>query len=847
MNFLTKLKKSEKFHFYGTCFLVPFMVMMFMFLFDGIFPFGNLTFLREDMYHQYLPFMTEFYHKIKNHEGLYYSWNAGLGANFTALYVYYLASPVNWLVLLFPEKYILEFMSYLVVIKIGLSGCTSAYYLRNHFNTNSRSVIVFSAVYALNGFVAAYSWNVMWMDCIVLAPLIILGLERLVKEGKCRLYCICLALSILSNYYISIMICIFLVLYFIILLITDSKGIRSIAAAFGRFVIYSVLAGGMAACLLVPEVMAMMHTSFSKVSFPRKIEFYMNVFQILSRQLVGVKGETGLGHQQNSYCGIMVLILVPVYVMSSKVRLRERICKAALIIFFIFSFNMNVLSLIWHGMNYPDSLPARESFLYVFMLLVMSFEALGHIRELKKYQLIIASVFAAAVYILCLVFDNKDTNTAIETWILSGIFLGCYLIVLFSYYSRRYFNDFVGLLLCITVVLEAGINMYVTCPRDLKRAGYYKNYQPYLNLSETAKKDNRLNQGEFTRIEELDKNIRNDSMLEGFSSSSYFSSTMNSKIKDFYSAYGMEGSKVFYMSNGMTPFTAALLGTDYYISTSEIESVSMDSVMEYVASDSGDYLYRNTYALPFGYTVPSGYEESTRGYRDPIDHQNILSEELGGKEIFDRIGEESVADHAGETEITVPYSGHVYAYPSAKKLDSITLSANDIAKEQKFSDVKYNYILDLGYHEAGTVLKLTADADNSGQFINPSCYILNEDALKELTDSLSESTLTVTDFTSDNVEGVVNMKKAGRLVLTVPDEAGWTLKVDGAETETEDFESLFICVPLDAGVHQISLTFRPLGLKEGMVISLSCLCVFVLISSVVRRSSERRRKKEQEQ
>ena len=44
----------------------------------------------------------------------------------------------------------------------------------------------------------------MWLDVVVLAPVVILGLEKLIYEGKCKLYCITLALSILSNYYLSI-------------------------------------------------------------------------------------------------------------------------------------------------------------------------------------------------------------------------------------------------------------------------------------------------------------------------------------------------------------------------------------------------------------------------------------------------------------------------------------------------------------------------------------------------------------------------------------------------------------------------------------------------------------------
>ena len=111
----------------------------------------------------------------------------------------------------------------MIVFKIGLSGLSFAYYLRKHCRTSDFGIAFFGIFYALSGYMAAYSWNIMWLDCILLFPLIMLGLERLVREKKCFLYCITLGLSILSNYYISIMICIFMVLYFIALLVMDGK------------------------------------------------------------------------------------------------------------------------------------------------------------------------------------------------------------------------------------------------------------------------------------------------------------------------------------------------------------------------------------------------------------------------------------------------------------------------------------------------------------------------------------------------------------------------------------------------------------------------------------------------
>ena len=96
-----------------------------------------------------------------------------------------------------------------------------AWYLRKHCHTRDFGIAFFGISYALSGYMAAYSWNIMWLDCIILFPLIVLGLERLVREGKGLMYCMALGLSILSNYYISIMTCIFMVLYFGALLVLD--------------------------------------------------------------------------------------------------------------------------------------------------------------------------------------------------------------------------------------------------------------------------------------------------------------------------------------------------------------------------------------------------------------------------------------------------------------------------------------------------------------------------------------------------------------------------------------------------------------------------------------------------
>lgn len=98
-----------------------------------VYPFGEQCILHIDMYHQYCPFFTELMDKIKHGGSMFYSWNIGLGADFISLYAYYLASPLNWLLLLCPQNHVIEFMTLLVILKISLAGLFFGYYLKEHF------------------------------------------------------------------------------------------------------------------------------------------------------------------------------------------------------------------------------------------------------------------------------------------------------------------------------------------------------------------------------------------------------------------------------------------------------------------------------------------------------------------------------------------------------------------------------------------------------------------------------------------------------------------------------------------------------------------------------------------
>lgn len=822
---ITCLKNKPK--LYMVSFGIPFFTMLILFGINRIFPFGDRSFLNIDMYHQYFPFLTDFFHKLRSGDTISYSWNAGIGSNFIALYAYYLASPINWLCVLVPEAYLMEFMTYLVVVKIGLCGLTASIYLSRHFNTKHMAVAFFSLFYAMSGYMAAYNWNVMWLDCIVLAPLILLGLESLVKEGKYKLYCLSLGIAIMSNYYICIMICLFLVLYFLIVLLPLAK--KRIRACL-HFFTFSLLAGGIGAMFLIPEVLALQLSRFSSADFPSTWKEYFSIFDVLARHCMNVAIETGLDHWPNIYCSVAVFILVPLYITSKRIAAKEKIGKLVLLAVMLISFSYNIPTFIWHGMNYPDSLPARQSFLYILLLLTICMEAFFTIKEADRTELTIA--FGSAVVFL-LMAQKLVTDDAFspQTWLLSGIFIIIYCILLYLYRGHEKLPCYMAGLIVLVVVVEAGSNTLLTSLSTVSRPNYLENYDTYHSLwSEQAKED----EGAFYRYEKVKRTTNNDAMLQNYPSLSLFSSTTNGLVNHFYDHYGMRNSKVFYCSDGMTPFVSAILSQGYTFSKEELPEDSMYSL---VKEQDGVYLYRNTYSLPLGFCISPNETFETMLIDDkdtafsivaenkddgmlPLHRQNNLALRLGAKgDLFTEIYSE---DNMGFSTISVAYDTHVYAYCDTSKHSEITAYVGE--KEiNKFSKLSNTYVLDLGYHTAGTTITLRSTKD---ELLHMTAYSFDEEYLAELVTLLSEDSLTIRSMTSDKLEGEVSADKDGYLILSIPYDPGFTILVDGVKTEAELFEDMMIAVPLRAGDHTIVLSYYPQGMTAGILVTFFCVILF---------------------
>lgn len=78
----------------------------------------------------------------------------------------------------------------------------------------------------------------------------------------------------------------------------------------------------------------------------------------------------------------------------------------------------------------------------------------------------------------------------------------------------------------------------------------------------------------------------------------------------------------------------------------------------------------------------------------------------------------------------------------------------------------------------------------------------------------------------DSLRGTITNEKAGMLLLTIPDQEGWKVYVDGKETDTLNGDYGFLAVELEPGTHTITAEYQIPYAREGIICSI--IGVFVL-------------------
>ena len=108
----------------AACFVLPCAILLVVFASYGFAPFGDKSLMIMDMSGQY----SEFFCGLKNissqNGGILFSWSKALGGNYAGVFAYYVASPLSFITLFFPNEYMHMGVLVLTLLKIGLCGLT---------------------------------------------------------------------------------------------------------------------------------------------------------------------------------------------------------------------------------------------------------------------------------------------------------------------------------------------------------------------------------------------------------------------------------------------------------------------------------------------------------------------------------------------------------------------------------------------------------------------------------------------------------------------------------------------------------------------------------------------------
>ena len=816
-------KKEQEKAVYLLSFLLPFIMMVAILISKHVFPFGDKCILRTDFYHQYLPFHAELNNKLRNFESLFYTFKVGLGTNFITLLAYYLASPFNIILLLVSENYVLEYITVMVVLKIALAGLTMSYYLVKRYNTSSFVVIFFAIFYAMSGYIGAYYWNVMWLDNIVLFPLLIYGFENIQNGKKPFLYIITLGLSILCNYYIGTITCFFFVVYFIFYNVLKEKKPKEIGINFIKTGIYSAMGVMFSAILLIPVFYAFKTTASSDSTFPKSAREYFTIIEAIGRHLPFTTIENGIENWPNLYSGVACFPLITMYFLSKKYKLREKICYATLLLFFIASFSINVMDYIWHVFKYPNSLPCRQSFIYTFILLTLC------IKPLLKFKSItiddITKSFTIPVIILIIV-EKTILNKKVGFYSVYAalIIMLVYLILFLRYKSKKSNKNILLYVIIIFVSFEAFINMYQTSISTINKPDYMKNTDIIKAMTKNIKTMN----DDFYRVERAEMRTKDDGAFMHFPSSSIFSSSAYSAGSDFYKNVGMEASTNAYSITGSTPFADTLLAVKYKIYEKEIDHADVLNLRLLEKDEEKKvYMFQNIYTLPFSYMLTEKFlEDYDRSSGNPATVQNNFSRTLNLGTVLNK---KTVEISGTNATFKADEEGDYYVFVRDKGIKEVTVTYPTTSKQ--FKNLNRGFFIELGYLDKGVEMKFRNDTNSDDLLIE--VFRFNFDTLKKIVEKInSYADYKMISFKEDRINYTMNVKEEGKCIVTLPYDKGFKVMIDGKEVESEAIFDFFLGFKLEKGEHNILITYVPSGFKMGLLITfigiISLISLYIL-------------------
>ncbi len=863
---LRELWRGNDYTYLTLAFFIPFAIMYMIYLAMEIHPFGDGSVLVLDLNGQYVYFFEALRNFIYGDASLLYSFGRSLGGEFMGIYAYYIASPFSYLVALFPKERILEALLCIFLLKTGFCGFSFGYYLhRTSEKLNKSAILAFSILYALSAYAVVQQHNTMWIDALIWLPMITYGIEQLIKFGRFKLFVVSLAVCVMSNFYIGYMCCIYVAIYFFYYYFANNEDNRNNPCAershflksLGRIGGFSALAIGIAMVIVATAYYALTFgkTTFSNPSFSLSQQF--DFFDFLVKFFPGSYDTVRPEGLPFVYCGVLTVMLVPLYFMSRRFSVREKVMAGVVITLFVISFNASTLDLVWHGFQRPNWLNYRYSFMLCFFLLVLAYRAYLYMQDNAPRTIVAVSAFLALFVVLAQKLEIEHMPDFEAIWF-SLFCIVLYLIVLCMSLKREY-RENTALMVVILVCLEvfcAGLTNVIALNDDV----YYSKYSSYVDYMANLRPIVEVvqeNDTSFYRMEKTDHRKTNDNMTLNMRGLTNSTSTLNAETIKFLNHMGYSARSHWTKYLGGTPVNDSLLGLKYIISKDDLSNYYT------AAYTAGDFTaYYNPYALSLAYAVNSSLSTlDIADYDSPFLRLNAMVGAMLGREsvdLFLPIETDStdndncevsyIAGHikylpANKNKdaniyytFTAPREGEVFFYLPSEYPREVALKVNGYSHDTFYGNETAR-IVSLGTFTEGTEVSVTVTIRQDDLYVidrSVFFYSLNTDLLGETFASLAEGNYLIDpEYEETHFTGTITTTPERTTVLTtIPYDEGWQITLDGEPVEIYKTLDALIAFDTEPGTHTLELKYSPRAFTYGLACTVVSSLLFILLCIV---------------
>lgn len=810
-------------------FISVFILLLIFMLLNGIAPFGNKTFTGMDANIQYADLFSYYQNVLMGKDSFMFSLSNLLGDSGISIFGYYLASPLNLLVLLFNKQSIgTSYFDLLFALKISLAAAFFSIFCSSWLKDKDNKYFnfIFSICFAFMQYNASQASNIIWLDGVYMLPLILLGTHKGVSQNKWLLFSITIACSIIFNWYTGLINCLFSLIWVLFEVFYTR---RKFLPSFINYVIAAIGGALISGIIFYPVYKSMQASSRNGLDWNQfGIGLNGNPVNSISNYAIGAVSSQG---KVSLYCGMLVLVFIIAFFLSKQILTRTKVIFGCLIFITLMLFYFEPFVFAFSIFKEVNSYWYRYSYLGCFVLLFIAqyYVSNVQINNNEKQKLIIS--MTSIVLLDILLFSVKGN---IE-YRFSALFVVLYLIIFlifFGWKSRRLLRGLGIVVLSILVFSELLINLKKEYEVYLPTTINAKNYALYVKnqnnqINNIKRKDSslyRISQTK-TRLQADDETLTanyNEGLAYGFYSiAGYTSSPSSSQLIALNKfGYRTEQQRMSIVNTSILPVDS-ILGVKYILSPYKTNGLNEIAKK---ASFTNKKVLKNPYAFPIAFTGSA--VEKVGSYRNTFTYQNRVISNLVGKELKIYAPVKWTKSDSKIYTLMIDNSNPVYGnLPwNPQNMRPTTVFANGkkvTAYSQWLSPSVFNIP-----NEGKRQIKVKVQGE--GYSTTSEFYQVNLQQLKIASDIAKNRAVKITRQNNRSYQLFLNKNNEKFLYLSIPNSSNWQVLNNGKISKHTGVYDAFMQIPLKKGVNKITLSYKNPGIFTGLVMFLVGCIIVVL-------------------